>query len=575
MNQTQQAAATRTQTPTRALHLWHLLSLDAPTVATLWTWFVARTVHLHLPATGLAAMFLAVWMLYAADRLLDARQLFADPLHTANLEARHLFHHRHATPFLAGILVASVAVAALLRDLPLEALRLYAILGSLVFGWFLLIHARAATTHHRLPKELAVGIAFPAAVFIPTVARHPDLRLTLLPHALLFAAVCSLNCLSIYAWEHPASSEAHWTTRYATRHLTTLAATTTLAGLVLTLITRQPLAAAATLTAAILLTLHLNHRHLSPLTARAAADLALLTPILFLWPKAALSAHLGALSVSLPKHPADEESTEPNFNLIARPYRYLEYLTLGPALQHCRTHHIPALRNQKNALILGDGDGRFTAQLLQANSALQATAVDTSSTMLNLLEARNAEHATRLTTHQTNALTFTPSQTHDLIATHFFLDCLAQPDLEALIHRLTPTLEPNALWLISDFRIPTGPMRLPARAIVRSLYLAFRALTGLRTTHLPDHATPLTAAGFTQIADHRSLAGLLTTQLWQRIAPDSTPTKEPMLVPAPKPGPIPSSLPEDDPIPPSEPPVPSLDEPDPGVFHHEPSPPPD
>jgi ubiquinone/menaquinone biosynthesis C-methylase UbiE len=575
MNQTQQAASTKTQTPTRALHLWHLLSLDAPTVATLWTWFAARTVHQHLPASGLAAMFIAVWMLYAADRLLDARQLFADPLHTANLEARHLFHHRHATAFLAGILFSSLALAILLRHIPLEVLRLYAILGSLVFAWFLLIHARATTTHHRLPKEIAVGIAFPAAIFIPTVARDPSLRLTLLPHALLFAAVCSLNCLCIYAWEHPASSDAHWTTRYATRHLTALATTTTLAGLTLTIITRQPLAAAATLSAATLLTLHLYHHHLTPLTARAAADLALLTPILFLQPYAALSAHLSALSVRLPKPHAAEESAEPNFNRIAKPYQYLEYLTLGPALQNCRTHFIPSLLNQKNALILGDGDGRFTAQLLQANPALQATAVDTSSTMLTLLEARNTSHATRLTTHQANALTFTPTHHYDLIVTHFFLDCLTQPDLEALIHRLTPSLQPNALWLISDFRIPTGPMHLPARLLVRSLYLAFRVLTGLRTTRLPDHATPLTAAGFTQIDGHLSLAGLLTTQLWQRIAPQSTPTKESMPVPAPKPHVIPSSPHEADPIPPSEPPVPSLDEPDPGVFHHEPAAPPD
>jgi hypothetical protein len=118
-------------------------------------------------------------------------------------------------------------------------------------------------------------------------------------------------------------------------------------------------------------------------------------------------------------------------------------------------------------------------------------------------------------------------------------------------------------------------MRLPARLLVRSLYLAFRILTGLRTTRLPDHATPFTAAGFTQIAGHLSLAGLLTTQLWQLTAPESTQTIESMPVPTPKPHVIPSSLPEDDPIPPSEPPVPSLDEPDPGVFHHEPAAPPD
>ena len=58
-------------------------------------------------------------------------------------------------------------------------------------------------------------------------------------------------------------------------------------------------------------------------------------------------------------------------------------------------------------------------------------------------------------------------------------------------------------------------MRLPARLLVRSLYLAFRLLTGLRTTHLPDYATPLTQAGLNRVAHQHRLAGLLTTELWQ------------------------------------------------------------
>jgi hypothetical protein len=58
-------------------------------------------------------------------------------------------------------------------------------------------------------------------------------------------------------------------------------------------------------------------------------------------------------------------------------------------------------------------------------------------------------------------------------------------------------------------------MRLPARVFVRSLYLAFRLLTGLRTTHLPDYATPLTQAGLNRVAHQHRLAGLLTTELWQ------------------------------------------------------------
>lgn len=206
---------------------------------------------------------------------------------------------------------------------------------------------------------------------------------------------------------------------------------------------------------------------------------------------------------------------EPSFNLIARPYRWLEYLTLGRTLERCRLFFLPRLLNQKRALVIGDGDGRFLAALMAANPRLHADAMDSSATMLQLLHKRCGTDAARLEIHHTSALTFTPSGSYDLVVTHFFLDCLTQPDLEALIRRIAPALAPNALWLISDFRIPQGTMRLPARMIVRTLYLSFRILTGLRTTHLPDHATPLAKAGLTRIAHHHSLAGLLTTELWQ------------------------------------------------------------
>ena len=78
------ATATPTKPPlktishhTNPLALWHLLSLDAPTVAALWTWFIASANHIRLPLSSALAMALAVWMLYAADRLMDARLMDA------------------------------------------------------------------------------------------------------------------------------------------------------------------------------------------------------------------------------------------------------------------------------------------------------------------------------------------------------------------------------------------------------------------------------------------------------------------------------------------------------------------
>ncbi|MEO6912235.1 MAG: class I SAM-dependent methyltransferase [Edaphobacter sp.] len=211
--------------------------------------------------------------------------------------------------------------------------------------------------------------------------------------------------------------------------------------------------------------------------------------------------------------------TEPDFNRIARPYRWLEYVTLGTALESCRTHYLPQLLNRRHALVLGDGDGRFLADLMAANPQLQAEAVDSSATMLRLLrqrcEATSCNAAARLQIHHTPALSFAPAGPYDLVVTHFFLDCLTQPEIKTLIDRVAPALAPDALWLISDFRIPPGAMRLPARIVVRTLYLAFRLLTGLRTNHLPDYRTPLTQAGLSRVAHHQSLAGLLSTELWQ------------------------------------------------------------
>ena len=211
----------------------------------------------------------------------------------------------------------------------------------------------------------------------------------------------------------------------------------------------------------------------------------------------------------------------PNYDILARPYQSLEYLTLGRTLERTRLHYLPTLTHQQNAFVLGDGDGRFLSQLLAQNPTLQADAVDTSAAMLQLLrqrcEAATPTAATRLRTHQANGLTFTPPtpQKYDLVVTHFFLDCLTQPELDILVTRITPNLAPGALWLLSDFRIPTGSMRLPAKLFIRSLYLAFRIITGLRTTHLPDHATPLANAGLTRTAHHQLLAGVLSTELWQ------------------------------------------------------------
>lgn len=248
-----------------------------------------------------------------------------------------------------------------------------------------------------------------------------------------------------------------------------------------------------------------------------------------------------------------------NFDRVARPYRWLEYLTFGPALQRCRTHFLPQLADRRAALVLGDGDGRFLARLLATNHTLEADAVDTSAAMLRELTRRTSSASPRVRAHRADALCFASPRNYDLIVTHFFLDCLTQAEVESLAHRLALQSSQNAFWLVSDFRIPTSPMHWPARALIRLLYIAFRFLTGLRTTALPNYAAALTGAGFTLHSAHHSLGGLLTSEMWEYTPTMQLPPQRPRT-----PHPL-------DPVPDPEPPSPSLPGPDPGVFHHEPA----
>ena len=130
-----------------------------------------------------------------------------------------------------------------------------------------------------------MGICFAAAVFIPTVARAPQLRTLLLAPAVLLATLCSLNCLFIYAWEHPEqrTQEPHPLTAVALRRLVIIDAGVALTSSALTLFdrgVRWPLYGAVFLSSTAMLCLHSRHHKHQAVTMRAAADLVLLTPLL-------------------------------------------------------------------------------------------------------------------------------------------------------------------------------------------------------------------------------------------------------------------------------------------------------
>jgi len=211
---------------------------------------------------------------------------------------------------------------------------------------------------------------------------------------------------------------------------------------------------------------------------------------------------------------------KPDFDHVARIYRWAEYASLGPLLERARNHFLPQLRGCRRAMALGDGDGRFLARLMAQNPALQSVAVDTSATMLELLRKNcvraSADAEQRLTLLHASALEQNPAPDTDLIVSHFFLDCLTQTQLNALTQSYARALGLGTRWVISDFALPRTVWLKPfAWIYIRSLYLAFRLLTGLRVTRLPDAQGALERAGFVRVEHKNFVGGLVYTEVWR------------------------------------------------------------
>jgi ubiquinone/menaquinone biosynthesis C-methylase UbiE len=226
-------------------------------------------------------------------------------------------------------------------------------------------------------------------------------------------------------------------------------------------------------------------------------------------------------------------SQPPNFNRLATAYRWMEFLSFGPWLALTRRTFLFTIANCRCALILGDGDGRFSASLLHANPAITLLAVDGSQAMLRALLRRAGPLGIRVHTEQADIRDWqppiltrdslhpqvSPTQTvrppFDLVVTHFFLDCLNNNEVLALALKIRRVVTPGALWLVSEFAIPPGWFgRCFARPLIACLYAAFGLLTGLAVCRLPDHTSALHKAGFKLRERRTRLAGLLIAELW-------------------------------------------------------------
>jgi len=180
---------------------WHLLSLDAPTVAVLWAWSLARIEPTRPSLLSIAVLGIGTWLIYVADRLLDARS----PDHPV-LRDRHFFHARHRTALLRSSAIAGALLLGLILIMPAAARRDDTVLFAASMLYFASVHLPRLRVRRWFPREAAVGILFALATAVPAWSQTTFVDEHLAEPVLLFAGLCTLNCIAIEAWERPVGS---------------------------------------------------------------------------------------------------------------------------------------------------------------------------------------------------------------------------------------------------------------------------------------------------------------------------------------------------------------------------------
>ncbi|MGC2662187.1 MAG: hypothetical protein WA324_29855 [Bryobacteraceae bacterium] len=181
---------------TPPLWLWfNLLSLDAPAVAILWQAFLARRLHADVRWPAFVALGASVWLIYVADRLLDAFK------NDRVIAPRHRFYRLHWWTTLKIFAAMLLVLGLVCSYLNIYVLRNGIVMASFVAIYFAAVHVSPPRLRHWWPKELAVGVLFSAGTCLATWSKLDHEQSLIIVPALFFASLCSMNCVAIEFWE--------------------------------------------------------------------------------------------------------------------------------------------------------------------------------------------------------------------------------------------------------------------------------------------------------------------------------------------------------------------------------------
>jgi hypothetical protein len=233
------------------------------------------------------ALFLTAWLIYLADRLADSYSL----QNGGARSMRHEFCLNHRQIWIDALIVIGTADAYLIwRNIGTETFLAGAVIGALALIYLMFNHLLGGAWTFLPLKEHAIGFLFAAGTLVALFPVLPPSRGPLVFSGIVFAWLCTLNCISIAFWERELDQtqrKVSFATRYPDleRHLVKLSIALALCSGVAAISYREaaPIFACVSVSSLLLALLDSLRGKIGRDQRTALADLVLLTPLLALF----------------------------------------------------------------------------------------------------------------------------------------------------------------------------------------------------------------------------------------------------------------------------------------------------
>jgi hypothetical protein len=146
------------------------LSLDVALGATVMSAFVAHFMQVHVPKEVYVSLFLAVWLIYTIDHLIDASKLKGN-----EASFRHLIHQKYFKEFTylwIGVFIFGVFFSLFL---PSETRKVGFIASALVIVHLVLVYLLGSRVSIFIQKELGIAFTYCVGIAVGPVSMSQGL----------------------------------------------------------------------------------------------------------------------------------------------------------------------------------------------------------------------------------------------------------------------------------------------------------------------------------------------------------------------------------------------------------------